>query len=150
MHRTGARSIVVRGRLVSQRCLCSQRTAVPIGRETSSGPRLGTLPSPKRMLSGRSVGFTRKPVVNGCPQVEPHQSQDAADDEWERTPILATQSQQLNERAVRPQAALEEADFLLQRGAAQFIAEEAAVDGTLEYSHSVSGHSGVYRENRRA
>jgi hypothetical protein len=73
----------------------------------------------KLMLSGQSaaVGFSRKPVVNGCPQVEPHQSWDAADDECERIPILATQSQQLNERAVRPQAALEEADFLLQRRA---------------------------------
>ena len=28
----------------------------------------------KRMLSGQSVGFSRKPVVDGCPQVEPHQS----------------------------------------------------------------------------
>src|SRR5258708_21152791 len=63
--------------------------------------------------------------------------------------MLATQSQQLNKRLVRPQAALEEADFFLQRRAAQFIAEEAAVDGALEYSHSVFGHSGVYGENRR-
>ena len=78
------------------------------------------------------MGLSRKPVVDGCPQVEPHQSWDAADDECERIPILAAQSQQLNERAVRPQAALEEADFLLQRRAAQFIAEEAAVDGALE------------------
>ena len=97
------------------------------------------------MLSGQSaaVGFSRKPVVDGCPQVEPHQSWDAAGDECERIPILATQIQQLNERAVRPQAALEEADFLLQRRAAQFIAEEAVVDGALEYSHSAFGHSGV-------
>jgi hypothetical protein len=97
------------------------------------------------MLSGQSaaVGFSRKPVVDGCPQVEPHQSWDAADDECERVPILAPQIQQLDERAVRPEAALEEADFLLQRRAAQFIAEEAAVYGALEYSHSVFGHSGM-------
>ena len=97
------------------------------------------------MLSGQSaaLSFSREPVIDGCPQVEPRQSWDAADDELERIPILAAQSQQLNERAVRPQASLEEADFLLQRRAAQFIAEEAAVDGALEYAHSVSGHSGV-------
>src|SRR5438874_1195024 len=104
------------------------------------------------MLSGQSaaVGFSRKPVVDECPQVEPHQSWDAADDECERIPILATQSQQLNERAIRPQAALEEADFLLQRRAALFIAEEAVVDGALEYSHCVFGYSGMYGEDRRA
>src|SRR5580704_7823108 len=106
-------------------------------------PASTTVAVTKRMLSGQSMSFSRKPVVDGCPQVEPHQSQDAADDEWKRIPILATQSQQLNERAVRPQATLEEADFLLQRRAAPFIAEEAAVDGALEYSHSVFGHSGV-------
>ena len=85
-------------------------------------------------LSGHSgaVGLSREPVIDGCPQVEPHQSWDAADDECERIPILRTQSQQLNKRAVRPQEALEEADFHLQRRAAQFIAEEAAVDGALE------------------
>ncbi len=64
--------------------------------------------------------------------MEPHQRWDAADDECERIPILATQSQQLNKRAVRPHAALEEADFHLQRCPAQFIAEEAAVDGAIE------------------
>jgi hypothetical protein len=97
------------------------------------------------MLSGQSsaVSFSREPVIDGCPQVESRQSWDAADDELERIVILATQSQQLNERAVRPQAALEKADFLLQRRATQFIAEEATVDGALEYSHSELGHSGV-------
>src|SRR6266849_532260 len=119
----------------------------PSGRPSNRkpSPASTTVAVTKLMLPGQSaaVGFSRKPVVDGCPQVEPHQSRDAADDECERIPIFATQSQQLNKRAVRPQTALEEADFYLQRRAAQFIAEEATVDGALEYSHSVFGHSGV-------
>ena len=89
------------------------------------------------------MGFSRKLVVDGCPPVEAHKSQDAGDDEWERIPILAAQGQQLNERAARPQSALEEADFLLQRRGTQFIAEEAVVDRAFEYSHSVFGDWGV-------
>src|SRR5437899_5633910 len=57
-------------------------------------------------------------------------------------PILATQSQQLNERAVRPQAELEEADFLLQRRAAPFIAEEAVVDGVVHIRRLLHPNSG--------
>ena len=75
--------------------------------------------------------------------MEPHKRWDAADDEGEGIPILTPQGQQLTEHGVRAQEALEEADFLLQRRASPFIAEEAAMDGTLEHGHSVSGHSGV-------
>jgi hypothetical protein len=46
--------------------------------------------------------------------VQSQQSWDAAADEWERTPILATLIQQSTERAVRLLALLEEADFFLQ------------------------------------
>src|SRR5437764_169146 len=97
----------------------------------------------KLTLSGQSVNFSWKPVVDGCPQVQPNQSRDAADDKCERIPILATEIQELLERALQSQTVFEEADFLLQRRAVQFIAEEAAVDGAFEYSHSVPGHSAV-------
>jgi len=83
---------VAEGDGIDGRAVCptgsrSRGGAVPVRRVAAAGAcRRRENRESGVMLSRPSaaVGFSRKPVVDGCPQVEPHQSWDAADDECEQ------------------------------------------------------------------
>jgi hypothetical protein len=84
------------------------------------------------LLSATEPGGTascgaREPVIARGPQVEPHEGWQASDHKRERTLVLPTQRQQLEQGPARAQASVEESDLLFQSGRPLVVAEETAV-----------------------